>query len=135
MTRKKYHSQILCISSLVYLVAGLIVIGKNPYLSALLLLVTISSILYHRNFNNLNFKTLDWVLGTVMFFYFFYLYISYLFKTKFDLFIFSVLLAICIFRTLDHGLFKTKHYNIFSYTHSLWHLISGVAIILILTTT
>ncbi len=122
--KRKYNSQILCVSSLVYLLAGLIVIGRNPYLSVLLFIVTIFSILYHHNFKDFNLKVLDWTFGTILLFY-----LLYIINIKFDLYIFILLVVLMAFRLLDHILFKTKRYGIFSYTHSAWHFLSGLVVV------
>jgi hypothetical protein len=123
----KYKFQVLCISSLVYLFAGLIALEKDFYLSILLFLVAVFSIMYHRNFKNFDLKIFDWVFGMTLF-----LYLLYFVGIKFDAYIFAFLVFIVAFRLLDHVLFKEKRYGIFSYTHSLWHLLSGLAIIFLL---
>jgi hypothetical protein len=128
--KRKYNSQILCASSLIYLLAGLIVIRTNFYLAVLLFAVTIFSILYHRSFKDFHLKTLDWVFGIILF-----LYLYYLFNVKFDVYIFAFILMLIAFRLLDHVLFKRRRYGVFSYTHSAWHLLSGIAIIYIFTFT
>ncbi len=126
LTKIKYNSQILCISSLIYFFAGLITIEKNLYLAILLFTVTIFSILYHRSFKNFNLKVLDWAFGVILL-----LYLIYIINIKFDVYIFIFLLILVTFRILDHILFRAKRYGIFSYTHSLWHLLSGLAIVCI----
>ncbi len=127
---KKYNSQILCVSSLIYFFAGTIIFKTNPYLAILLFAVTIFSIMYHHNFKSFNLKSLDWVFGTILF-----LYAFYIFKIQFDLYILIFLLLILGFRLMDHILFKTKRYGIFSYTHSLWHILSGLLIVSLFTLT
>lgn len=130
LPNRKYNSTILCVSSLIYILAGLIVVQKNFYLAVLLFIVTIFSILYHHSFKNFSLKALDWIFGTILF-----LYLYYLFDVRFDLYIFAFLLFLVAFRMLDHILFKRKRYGIFSYSHSAWHLLSGLAIISIFVLT
>lgn len=124
--KRKYNSRMLCLSSLVYCFAGLITIEKNFYLSILLFVVTIFSILYHNNFKNFSLKFLDWTFGIILL-----LYLLYIINIKFDLYILTFLLLLIAFRISDHIIFKAKNYGIFSYTHSFWHLLSGVVIICI----
>ena len=121
---RKYHSRILCLSSLVYCFAGFIILEKNFYLSILLFTVTIFSIMYHNNFKNFNLKVLDWTFGIILL-----LYLLYIINIKFDLYIFTFLVLLIAFRIFDHVLFKTRRYGIFSYTHSAWHLLSGLIIV------
>ena len=127
---KKYNSTILCASSLIYILAGLIVVQKNFYLAILLFVVTIFSILYHHSFKDFHLKVLDWFFGIILF-----LYLCYLFGMKFDVYIFLFILMLATFRLADHILFKTRRYGIFSYTHSVWHLLSGLAVISIFVLT
>ena len=124
--KRKYNSGILCISSLIYFLAGVITYEKTPYLSLLLFIVTIFSILYYNNFKNFNLKTLDWVSGIVL-----AVYLYYFFGIYFNTYIFVFLVVLVVFRIFDHLLFKTKRYGVFSYTHSVWHLLSGIVIILL----
>src|SRR3989338_1341119 len=125
LLKNRYNAHLLCLSSLIYLFAGLVVFNKNPYFSILLFIVTIFSILYHKKFRNFSLKVLDWVFGTVL-----AIYLYYLFRIRFDKYIFSFLFVLLIFRLADHVLFKTRRYEIFSYSHSLWHLLTGIVIVL-----
>lgn len=129
-TKRKYNSQILCISSLIYFFAGLAVIEKNPYLATLLFTVTFFSIMYHNNFKDFNLKILDWTFGVILL-----LYLLYIINIKFDLYILILIVSLVVFRLFDHVLFKTRRYGIFSYTHSLWHLISGLVVVLAIVLT
>ncbi len=122
---RKYNTHLLCISSLVYLLAGLMALDRNIYLAILLFAVTLFSVTYHSNFKNFNFKTLDWVFGGILLFYIFYVL-----KIQYDLNIVIFLSLLLSFRIVDHIFFKTKRYGIFSYSHSLWHVLSGIAIAL-----
>lgn len=122
---RKYNTHLLCASSLVYLLAGLAVFNKNVYLAILLFAVTVFSVAYHNNFKNFNFKALDWTFGAILLFYVFYIL-----KIQYDLNIIVFLSLLVSFRIIDHIFFKTKHYGMFSYSHSVWHVISGLAIIL-----
>lgn len=97
----KYNSGILCVSSLIYLLAGVVMFRKSPYLSLLLFIVTAFSILYHRNFKNFNLKAPDWMFGAIL-----AVYLYYLFGVRFDPYIFTFLAALLIFRIFDH--FSTR---------------------------
>ena len=126
LLKGKYNSHILCVSSLVYLFAGLVILEQNLNLSILLFIVTIFSVLYHGNFHNFSLKALDWVFGLILF-----VYVWYLFSVRFDVYIFVFLCVLLAFRLVDHFLFKTRRYGIFSYTHSFWHLLTGIIIVLL----
>ncbi len=123
-TKKFYNSHILCLSSFVYVFAGLAVMEKNPYLAALLLIVAVFSVLYHNNFQSPNLKILDWVFGAIV-----TLYMLYIIRVQYDPYIFALIIILVGFRLIDHILFKRKRYGLFSYTHSAWHLISGLLIV------
>jgi len=128
MLSRKYNSHILCLSSLVYLLAGIIVIDKNLYLSILLFGVTTFSILYHHSFKNISLKILDWTFAMILF-----LYALYIVRVKFDPYILIIIAAIVVFKVVDHIVFKTRHYRIFNYTHSVWHFFSALIIVLAIT--
>ncbi len=130
MKKNNYNSYLLCASSVVYLFAAAMIFEKNSGLSFLLVIVTIFSILYHKNFRNLGLKALDWLFGLTL-----CVYAYYLFGIEFDLYIFGILSILLIFRLVDHTLFKTKRYGIFSYTHSAWHLITAVVIVFLALST
>lgn len=124
----KYDSHMLCISSLVYLFLGVIVFKDNLYLGLLFFVVTLFALLHHGNFKNFSFKALDWIFGIIL-----AVYIYYLTAVKFDTYIFSFLIILAMFRLLDHILFRMKRYGIFSYTHSMWHVLSGVLTFMIIS--
>jgi hypothetical protein len=125
LQERKYNSAILCATSLTYFAAGLLALSKNSHLAVLLFAVTIFSIAYHSNFKNFYFKSLDWILGFILTFYIFYSMVT----IRFNSYMLAFLLLLAAFRLVDHILFKTKRYGIFSYTHALWHLVSGLTII------
>ena len=121
LTKRNYNSYLLCVSSLAYLAVGLLVITKNPYLAILLFAVTLFSILHHRNFKNFILKSLDLFFSTFL--------LLYILNIRFDLFVLILLITLTVFRLFDYILLKKESYGIFSYTHSLWHLVSGLAIV------
>ena len=121
LTKRNYNSYLLCVSSLAYLAVGLLVITKNPYLAILLFAVTLFSILHHRNFKSFILKSLDLFFSTFL--------LLYILNIRFDLFVLILLITLTVFRLFDYILLKKESYGIFSYTHSLWHLVSGLAIV------
>ena len=121
LTKRNYNSYLLCVSSLAYLAVGLLVITKNPYLAILLFAVTLFSILHHRNFKSFILKSLDLFFSTFL--------LLYILNIRFDLFVLILLITLTVFRLFDYILLKKENYGIFSYTHSLWHLVSGLAIV------
>jgi len=125
--KEKYNSSILCVSSLVYFLVGFIVIETNLYLAILLFTVTLFSVLYHNNFKDFNLKVLDWTFGAILF-----LYLLYIVNIEFDLYIFTLIASLVAFKILDHVIFKARRYGVFNYTHSLWHFLSGVAVVLVI---
>ncbi|HBD24822.1 MAG: hypothetical protein A2566_02560 [Candidatus Zambryskibacteria bacterium RIFOXYD1_FULL_40_13] len=128
LKKGKYNSSILCASSIIYFFVGIVTIPKDIYLSILLFIVMLFSVLHHGNFKNFDFKFLDWTFGMIL-----AVYLYYLVRVKFDVYIFSFLLILTAIRLVDHVLFKEKRYGIFSYTHSLWHLLSGLIIVFIIS--
>ena len=148
--KEKYNSSILCVSSLVYFLVGFIPIylkiGIQPFflfyvffkqihkffflainLAILLFTVTLFSVLYHNNFKDFNLKVLDWTFGAILF-----LYLLYIVNIEFDLYIFTLIASLVAFKILDHVIFKARRYGVFNYTHSLWHFLSGVAVVLVI---
>ena len=126
MKKNIYNSYLLCASSCIYLFAAAMIFAKNPRFAWLLLIVAVFSILYHKNFRNLGFKAFDWVFGLIL-----GIYVYSLFGVKFDGYLFVFLIVLFGFRLTDHILFKTKRYSIFNYTHSLWHVVTAVAVTLL----
>jgi len=120
----KYNSQILCLSSLLYLLAGLMVIEQSLLLSIIIFAVTLFSILHHAYHKNLLLTVADWLLAIWL-----VLHTLYIFRDTNIVYIF--LLILIIFKSIDEFIFFSKRYRMFNYSHSIWHLLSSLAIILL----
>ena len=124
MSIRKYNSHLLCISSLAYLLSGVIMLKENLFLSVLLLVVTTFSILHHKNFRSLKLQILDWVFGAVLVVCVLYL--------KFNPLIFILLTTLILFRIIDHIIFRAKNYRVFGRVHAFWHFFSALAVLSVL---
>jgi len=124
LTKRNYNSYLLCASSAIYLLVGLALITKGFYLTVLLFLVTVFSVVHHLNFKNLGLKSLDWLFSALLIYYLFYVL-----KIGLGYYMLALLIVLGIFRLADYVILKRGSYKIFNYTHSLWHLVSGLAIV------
>ena len=123
-TSGRYNSHLLCLSSLIYLLAAVIAFPKSHALSALIFMVTIFSILHHAKHRNMQLETVDWILGISL-----TLAALYLFRDF--LLVYILLCILIIFRTFDFFVFQVKRYRVYNYSHSVWHLISSLAIVIL----
>jgi len=124
--QRNYNSQLLCLSSLIYLFIGITTLGKNPCLTVLLFTVTTLSVLHHAYFRNIYLTTLDWIFGVTL-----WIYSFYIFTLKFDWWVLLLIVLLFTFRVLDETVFKKKRYKVFNYTHSFWHVISALTILIV----
>ena len=126
--RGKYNSEILCVSSMAYLIAGILLVRTNPYLAGLLFVVTVFSILHHTSFHSFKFKVLDWIFSSALTVTVFSLY-------RVNSYIFIFIAILTVFRLLDVLALNTKRYKFFNYTHAVWHLLTAVVIVFLAVST
>ncbi len=124
MRRSKYNWHLLCSSSFAYFMAGAILFRKDPYLSMLLLAVTVFSLLHHYHFHNTKLKALDWVLSVIV-----WLYVYWVFGAQLGSTIFVLMGGLLALKLLDHFVFRAKRYRLFGYTHSAWHVLTAGVIL------
>lgn len=133
VNEKRVFKKMLAVSSTLYLLI-LFINGVPLILKFFLLFLIVGSIFYHLHPNNIILKTYDWLLALLMCFYVYVYYNSY-YKTKVPVFgknfIVTLLLFLIVLRVIDHVLFKKHEYKYYSFTHSIWHILSALFMLLV----
>jgi len=123
-----YHSPAL-LSSFIYLVISFGLYDKDKLAFAFLCLVFITSLFYHSHPDNIFFRVGDWTasLGFVIYI----INIVYIYEFSFN--IFAILAFFCIlFWIISEIAYFNKFNKIFNVSHTLWHVLSALAVFMII---
>lgn len=130
-TKFPYHTPAL-LSSFIYLLAGLALHDKDKLAFAFLFLVFLTSLFYHSHPENIFFRLADWLASITFITYI--LRIVYLYKFSFNILV--VLGFFCvIFWGISEIAYHYKFNKIFNVSHTLWHILSALTILMIIFST
>jgi hypothetical protein len=122
------HHAVVVFSSFVYVVCAILTGGRDYTVIGLLFLVFITSIFYHSYPHNIYFRTADWIASIS-----FILYLAR-FVNDYDA-SYPVLGALAIlgilFWIISEVSYVKNYDRTYNISHTLWHILSGAVIFLI----
>ncbi len=123
-----YHTPAL-LSSFIYILVSFSLYDKDKLAFAFLFLVFLTSLFYHSHPENIFFRIADWLASFIFISYI--INIAYLYNFSFS--IFAILGFFCItFWIISEVAYYNKFNKIFNVSHTLWHLLSALTVLIII---
>lgn len=128
LKNKLPHHFVVLFSSFAYILAAIFLFGKDEIVIAFLFLVFITSIFYHSYPRNIYFRVGDWIASLSFIFYI----SKFLRHYDQSYSLLGILAAVCLISWFISFVAFIKNHNfVYNISHTIWHLLSGLIIYLI----
>lgn len=128
LKNKLPHHAVVVFSSFIYFVAAILVEDRDMLIVFLLFLVFVTSIFYHSYPHNVYFRIADWIASVSLIVYI-ARFIKY-YDASYHLL--GALGVVCIVAWLiSEVAYKKEHDLTYNISHTIWHIVSGILLPLI----